>query len=271
MRRRGPGPSGLWSRRLKPLLLVPAIDLRDGKVVRLLRGSFSDATRYPQDPVETARRFQGEGARWIHIVDLDAAEGKGRDNGSLIARIRQAVACRMQVGGGVRTADHAGRLLALGVDRLVLGTVLVKSPEEVESWVPLLGPRFAAGIDATDGSVRVAGWAEDAGRKDTEIAAVVRRLGMRWLIYTNIRRDGTLEGPDIPRTNAAARAAALPTILSGGIGSEADVQRVAELGDPLVAGVILGKALYEKKVDLETLVSRYPQGAGSPWDSPGER
>jgi phosphoribosylformimino-5-aminoimidazole carboxamide ribotide isomerase len=239
--------------------------------VRLLRGSFSDATRYPQDPVETARRFQGEGARWIHIVDLDAAEGKGRDNLSLIARIRQAVACRVQVGGGVRTAEQAGRLLALGVDRLVLGTILVKSPGQVESWVSLFGPRFAAGIDATDGRVRVAGWAEDAGREDTEIAAGVGRLGVRWLIYTNISRDGTMEGPDIPRTNAAARAAGLPTILSGGIGSESDVQRVAEHGDPLVAGVILGKVLYEKKVDLEKLVSRFPQEMDCPWDSPGEK
>jgi phosphoribosylformimino-5-aminoimidazole carboxamide ribotide isomerase len=256
---------------LKPLLLVPAIDLRDGKCVRLLRGSFSDATRYPEDPLETARRFQGEGARWIHIVDLDAAEGKGRDNGALIARIRQAITCRMQVGGGVRTAEQAGRLLALGVDRLVLGTILVKSPGEIESWVARFGARFAAGIDATDGRVRVAGWAEDAGRMDTEIAAGVGRLGVRWLIYTNISRDGTLGGPDIPRTNAAARAAGLPTVVSGGIGSEGDVQQVAESGDPLVAGVILGKALYEKKVDLERLVSRFPQLTDGPWDPPAER
>jgi len=236
--------------------------------VRLLQGSFSETTQYSEDPVETARRFQGEGARWIHIVDLDAAEGKGRDNRPLIARIRNAVTCRLQVGGGVRTEEQAARLLALGVDRLVLGTILVKRPEEVRGWAARLGPRFAAGIDARDGSVRVAGWAEDAGRKDTEIAAGAAGLGMRWLVYTNISRDGTLAGPDIPRTNAAARAAALPTILSGGMGSESDVHHVAGQRDALVAGVILGKALYEKKVDLEKLVSRYPQGPDSPWDAP---
>ena len=252
------------------MLLVPAIDLRDGKCVRLLRGSFSDATPYPLDPVETARRFQGEGARWIHIVDLDAAEGKGRDNGPLIAKIRQAVACRVQVGGGVRTADQAARLLALGVDRLVLGTILARSPDDVEGWVSRFGSRFAAGIDARDGVVRVAGWTEDTGRKDTEMASRIGRLGVKWLIYTNISRDGTLEGPDIPRTNAAARAAGLPTILSGGIGSERDVEQVAALGDPLVAGVILGKVLYEAKVTLERLVSRFPQEHDSAWDPPGE-
>jgi phosphoribosylformimino-5-aminoimidazole carboxamide ribotide isomerase len=239
--------------------------------VRLLRGSFSNTTRYPQDPLETARRFEREGARWIHIVDLDAAEGKGRDNGPLIARIRQAVTCRMQVGGGVRTAAQAGSLLALGLDRLVLGTILVKSPRDVEGWVSRFGYRFVAGIDAEDGRVRVAGWTEDAGRDDTEVAAGVAALGMRWLIYTNISRDGTMGGPDVARTNAAARAAALPTIVSGGIGSEDDVARVAEHGDPLVTGVILGKALYEERVDLERLVSRFPQENDSPWDSPGAK
>jgi phosphoribosylformimino-5-aminoimidazole carboxamide ribotide isomerase len=221
--------------------------------------------------VETARRFQDEGARWIHIVDLDAAEGKGRDNGPLIARIRAAVTCRMQVGGGVRTAAQAESLLALGVDRIVLGTIIVKSPRDVEVLVSRFGRRFAAGIDAKDGRVRVAGWTEDAGRDDTEVAAGVAALGMRWLIYTNISRDGTLGGPDIPRTNAAARAAGLPTIVSGGIGSESDVELVAERGDPLVAGVILGKVLYEEKVSLSELVSRFPQENDSPWDPPGAK
>jgi len=177
------------------------------------------------------------------------------------------VTCRVQVGGGIRSAAQAQELLSRGVDRLVLGTILVKSPADVQGWVKRIGARFAAGIDARDGTVRVAGWTEDTGRADTEIAAGIGALGMRWLIYTNINRDGTLQGPDIPRTNAAARAAALPTILSGGIGSERDVERVAEQGDPLVAGVILGKVLYESRVDLGRLVSRFPQDHASAWDS----
>lgn len=234
--------------------------------MRLLRGSFSTTTSYSSDPVECARSFADKGARWIHIVDLDAAEGKGRDNLDVIARIRAAVPCLLQVGGGVRRADQAGRLFSLGVPRIVLGTILVKSPEDIAAWVTSYGPRFAAGVDAANGSVRVAGWTEDAGRRDTEVAAGLAVLGIRWLVYTNIERDGTLSGPDIARTNAAARAAGLPTILSGGIGSERDVEQVAEQKDPLVAGVILGKALYESRVDFAKLISRFPQGDDSSWD-----
>lgn len=235
--------------------------------MRLLRGSFSTAISYSSDPVACAQSFARDGARWIHIVDLDAAEGKGRDNLGVIGRIRAAIPCRLQVGGGVRRADQAARLLALGVQRIVLGTVLVKSPDDVAAWVRDYGPRFAAGVDATNGSVRVAGWTEEAGQRDTDVATGLAAVGIRWLVYTNIERDGTLSGPDIPRTNAAARAAGLPTILSGGIGSERDVEQVAEQKDPLVAGVILGKALYEGRVDLAKLISRFPQEEDSSWDS----
>ena len=249
------------------MLLLPAIDLRAGRCVRLLQGNFSDATAYSADPVETARGFEGDGARWIHVVDLDAAEGKGKDNLRVIERIRASLTCRLQVGGGVRTIEQARVLLAMGVDRLVLGTMVVRAPREVAQWTAGLGPRFAAGIDARDGSVRIAGWTEDAARADTDVAAGLGALGVRWLVYTNISRDGTLSGPDIERTNAAANAAGLPTILSGGIGSESDVDDVAGRKGRWVAGLILGKVLYESRVNLSALVKRYPQAAGSEWDS----
>ena len=254
------------------MLLVPAIDLRDGRCVRLLRGSFSSATHYPEDPVETARAFEQKGIRWIHIVDLDAAEGKGKDNLATVERVRHSVSCRLEVGGGVRSEEQAVRLFELGVDLIVLGTVLVRSPQTVAAWIGKLGPRFIGGVDARDGLVRVAGWTEDGGRKDTELAAGLPGLGIRGLIYTNISRDGTLEGPDVERTNAAARASGLPTLLSGGIGSRWDVSDAASRGDPLIAGIILGKALYESRLNLAELVKVYPQrsgsrGAGSPWDS----
>ena len=249
------------------MLLVPAIDLRAGRCVRLLQGSFSATTAYSSDPVETARGFQGNGVRWVHVVDLDAAEGRGADNLTVIERIRHALSCRLQVGGGVRSAEQARSLLAIGVDRLVLGTMVVREPDEVGRWTKLIGKRFAAGIDARDGRVRISGWTEDAARTDTEVAAGLGALGLRWLIYTNISRDGTLSGPDIERTNGAARAAGLPTILSGGIGSGRDVDEVAGKKDDLVAGIILGKALYESRVDLGVLVKRYPQTSPTAWDS----
>jgi phosphoribosylformimino-5-aminoimidazole carboxamide ribotide isomerase len=249
------------------VLLVPAIDLREGRCVRLLRGSFSDSTVYSADPVETARGFEGDGARWVHVVDLDAAEGKGADNLRVIERVRRALSCRLQVGGGVRSVEQARALLSLGVDKLVLGTMVVRSPGEVRRWTELLGQRFAAGIDARDGRVRISGWTEDAAHADTEVAAGLGALGVKWLVYTNISRDGTLSGPDIARTNGAARASGLPTMLSGGIGSESDVDDVFRKKESLVMGAILGKVLYESRVNLGALLKRYPQSAGSGWES----
>ena len=248
------------------MLLIPALDLRSGRCVRLLRGDFSRTTRYSDDPVATARGFADAGARWIHVVDLDAAQGKGSDNRSMIDAVRRAVTCRLEVGGGVRTEEQAARLLALGVDRIVLGTILARSADEVAGWVARLGPRFAAGIDAQDGVVKVAGWTEEAGRADTDFALDLARMGMRRFIYTNISRDGTLAGPDIPRTNAVAHAAGLPTILSGGIGSPDDIARVATERDTSVVGVILGKALYEGRVDFGSLAKTYNQDAATDWD-----
>jgi phosphoribosylformimino-5-aminoimidazole carboxamide ribotide isomerase len=242
------------------MLLVPAIDVRNGRCVRLLRGDFGSATQYPDDPAETARRFADAGVRWIHVVDLDAAEGKGRDNRSTIDRIRRSVSCGLEVGGGVRSEEQAARLFDLGVELLVLGTVLVRSPQTVAAWVRRLGSRFIGGVDARDGTVRVAGWTEDGGRLDTDVAAELAGVGIRGLIYTNISRDGTLSGPDVERTNAVARASGLPTLISGGIGSAEDVEAAARRRDQLVAGVILGRALYESRLDLSALVKAYPQG-----------
>jgi phosphoribosylformimino-5-aminoimidazole carboxamide ribotide isomerase len=251
------------------VLLVPAIDLVDGRCVRLLRGSFDEATRYAADPVDTARAYTDAGARWLHVVDLDAAEGKGRDNRAVIARIRAAVGCRLQVGGGVRSEQDARQLLGIGVDRIILGTVLARAPREAAAWIARVGPCFAAAVDARGGRVKVAGWAADGGARDVEAAAGLTALGIRWLVYTSIDRDGTLAGPDIEGTNAVARASGLPTILSGGIGSQDDVLRAAEAADPLVAGIILGKALFEGRVDFAALTRRFPQAGPSPWDSPG--
>ncbi len=236
--------------------------------MRLLRGDFSRATRYSEDPVATARGFVDAGARWLHVIDLDAAEGKGADNRGVIERIRGAVACRIQAGGGVRDAAAADRLLDLGVDRVVIGTALVRRPREVAGWIRGREERFAAGIDATDGLVRVSGWTEDAGASDILVVGGLGTLGFRWLVYTNISRDGTLGGPDVKRTRGAARAAGLPTLLSGGVGSERDVDDVAAVSDPLVAGIILGRSVYESRVDLASLFRRHPQDQATRWDAP---
>jgi phosphoribosylformimino-5-aminoimidazole carboxamide ribotide isomerase len=242
----------------RPFLVVPAIDLRAGRCVRLVQGSFPSATVFPLDPAEQARRFADAGARMIHVVDLDAAEGKGRDNRAAIAAIRAAVPCALEVGGGVRSADDARALVELGAERIVVGTLLVRDPDAVAAWAERFGRRFVGGIDARAGRVRVSGWTQDGGIADTELAGRLAGLGVVALVYTNIAVDGTMAGPDVERTAEVARAAGLPTFLSGGIGGEADIERAAA-ADPLVVGAIVGRAMYEGKVDLARLLARFPQ------------
>jgi phosphoribosylformimino-5-aminoimidazole carboxamide ribotide isomerase len=242
----------------RPFLVVPAIDLRAGRCVRLVQGSFASATVFPVDPADQARRFVEAGVRMIHVVDLDAAEGKGLDNRAAISAIRAAVPCALEVGGGVRSDDDARRLVDLGVERIVVGSVLAGSPRTVGGWVDRFGRRFVAGIDARAGQVRVAGWTTDAGIVDTDLAGRLAELGIIGLVYTSIAVDGTMAGPDVGRTAEVARAARLPTILSGGIGCGADFEAAAG-ADPLVVGAIVGRAMYEGRVDLAALLARFPQ------------
>ena len=246
------------------MLIVPAIDLLGGRCVRLLRGSYASARVYGEDPVAVARELERAGALWIHVVDLDAARGGG-SNREVLRRIRDAVSCRLETGGGIRSAEDVRELLAAGMDRLVVGTVLVRSPELVSSWSAEAGGRLVAGIDAQDGEVRVSGWEQSGATRDVDLAASLLPRGLRGIVYTSIARDGTLEGPDIARTNAVA-ALGLPVLLSGGIGSAEDVERVHETRHPKVVGLITGKALYEGRLDLASLISRYQAEAdGSAW------
>ncbi len=239
------------------MLIIPAIDLLDGKCVRLLRGRYSSSRVYHERPADMAKQLEQAGAAWLHVVDLDAARGEP-DNRAAIEAIRRAVACRIEVGGGIRTASDVRRVTELGADRLILGTVLVSEPEAVAEWLERFGAaRFAAGIDAERGRVKVKGWKKDTHRKDQDMALGLALAGLQRLIYTSIGRDGTLAGPDIERTNLVAKAAGLPTLLSGGIGSEQHVDTVARRRHPLVRGIITGKAIYEGKIDLARVISRF--------------
>jgi phosphoribosylformimino-5-aminoimidazole carboxamide ribotide isomerase len=248
------------------MIILPAIDLLGGACVRLHQGGYESAKRYAGDPVEVAQAFARAGARWVHVVDLDAARGaaearSGGANRAAIRRIREALgAARLQVGGGVRAEKDLAELTEAGVDRLILGTVLVREPDLVAGWIGARrqgGPELWAGIDARDGRVRVSGWGEEGDLEDFELARRARELGLAGVVYTSIARDGTLAGPDIERTNRVAEACGLPVILSGGIGSEADVERVARERAENVVGLIVGKALYEGRVELAGLIRRY--------------
>lgn len=239
------------------MLVVPAIDLLGGRCVRLHQGDYSQAETYDLDPVEVARGFVAAGARRIHLVDLDAARTGAATNRPIIGAIRRAVDVTLEVGGGVRTDEDVQSLVDVGVDRLVVGTVLVKNPDAVARWTARFGKKLVAGIDARDGEVKVSGWEEGSSLLDTGLAARCRSLGLISIVYTNIARDGTLSGPDLARTVMVAEAARLPVVVSGGVASPDDFAAVRRLGHPLVAGVITGKALYKNRIDLAEVIQRY--------------
>lgn len=239
------------------MLVVPAIDLLGGRCVRLNQGDYAQAETYDLDPIEVARGFVTAGARRIHLVDLDAARTGSGVNRGVIGAIRRAVGVTVEVGGGIRTDDDVQALIDQGVDRLVVGTVLVKNPALVASWSARFGTKFVAGIDARDGEVKVSGWEEGSSLRDLDLAARCRSLGLISIVYTNIARDGMLAGPDLARTLEVAEAAGLPVILSGGIASMEDFEAIRQADHPLLAGVITGKALYKNRIDLAEVIRTY--------------
>ncbi|MCQ2604495.1 MAG: 1-(5-phosphoribosyl)-5-[(5-phosphoribosylamino)methylideneamino]imidazole-4-carboxamide isomerase [Spirochaetia bacterium] len=245
------------------MLIIPAIDMLDGKCVRLFKGDYEKVTVYSDDPAAMARSFVQAGAERIHLVDLDAARG-GKTNRDVIARIRKAVDAVLELGGGIRTEEDVRELSDIGIDRLILGTVFAKDPELGAAWTEKFGQKFIAGIDALNGEVKVAGWQKGSGMKDTELAVKAAEAGMCSIIYTNITRDGTLSGPDTARTVLIAKSAGIPVTVSGGISCEQDFADIT--ADPecagRIGGIITGKGFYEKKFDLTQVIARYQRNEG---------
>ncbi len=232
------------------MILYPAIDIKGGAAVRLVQGDMAQETRYDDHPEEAARRWAGEGASWLHVVDLDGAVAGEPRNLEAIERILAAVSVPVQVGGGVRTLDALGRLLDLGVRRVVLGTAALEQPEVVEEAAGRFPGRIALGLDARGGRVAVRGWRKTTGETAQDVARRFDALGLAALIYTDIEVDGTLRGPNIAATEALARAIRTPVIASGGIAGPEDLRRVKALEAVGVAGVIVGRALYTGNVRL---------------------
>ena len=233
------------------MTILPAIDLKEGRCVRLLQGRKEDETVYSDDPAAMARRWQDEGATYLHLVDLDGAfEGASR-NLAAVARIRESVTIPVELGGGLRSLGAVSRLLSLGLDRVILGTVAVREPDVVQAAVERFGPeRIVVGIDAKGGQVAVEGWAETTGVSAVGLALRMKGFGVRRVIYTDIATDGMLAGPNLSATRELAVATGMRVIASGGISSLDDLRRVAALEPSGVEGVIVGKALYEGRVDL---------------------
>ena len=228
--------------------VYPAIDLRQGRVVRLSQGDPDRETRYANQPLRVAQQWQGAGATWLHVVNLDGAFGEqGMENIAALADIT-TTDLRVQFGGGMRSIGSIRHALELGVERVVLGTVAVHNPALVAQALAEFGPDcITMGIDARDGLVNVRGWQEATQLKAVDLASQWADIGGKWLVFTDITRDGMGSGINVNATAALANATGLNVIASGGVGALADVVRVMEMD---LAGVIIGRALYEGRVDL---------------------
>lgn len=228
------------------MIVFPAIDLKEGKAVRLLQGRMEDSTVYAENPLEVAQRFLADGSQFLHVVDLDGAFAGKPVNDEVIRNIVEKVSLRVQVGGGIRTLDRIEELLQLGVERVILGTVAVRDPQLVAKAVKRYGERIVVGIDAKAGKVAVQGWAETTEMTAIELALKMKDVGVQRIIFTDISRDGMLQGPNIESTVQLAQESQLQIIASGGVSSLEDLQKLqtqAQKGVP-IEGAIVGKALY---------------------------
>lgn len=228
------------------MLVFPAIDLKEGKAVRLLQGRMEDSTVYAENPVEVAQRFLAEGSKYLHVVDLDGAFAGKPVNDGVIRKVVETVPLRVQVGGGVRSLERIDELLALGVNRVILGTVAVRDPQLVAEAVRRYGEQIIVGIDAKDGQVAVQGWAETTELTASELALRMKDVGVQRIIFTDISRDGMLQGPNIESTVQLAQVSQLKIIASGGVSRLEDLQKLqAEARNGVsIEGAIIGKALY---------------------------
>ncbi|HEY3096533.1 MAG TPA: 1-(5-phosphoribosyl)-5-[(5-phosphoribosylamino)methylideneamino]imidazole-4-carboxamide isomerase [Acidimicrobiia bacterium] len=230
-----------------PFDLYPSIDLRGGQCVRLRQGDFEAETVYDADPLQVARDFAAAGTRWIHVVDLDAARTGDPANLTIIETICATVPCRVQVGGGIRSAEVAGEFLAVGATRVVIGTSAIERPELVDELTTMHPGQVAVGLDARGREVAVRGWTQGTGVDLVERAHELETSGAAALIVTEIGRDGTMAGPALSQLRAVLEATALPLIASGGVGALSDLAALRQLraDGRSLAGAIVGRAIYE--------------------------
>lgn len=232
------------------LTLYPAIDLKDGACVRLRRGAMDDATIYNADPADQARHFAGVGFGWVHVVDLDGAFAGRSVNRDAVRAILAAVpALKVQVGGGIRDLAGVEHWLGLGAARVILGTAAVRNPALVRAACRAFPGRIAVGIDARGGRVATEGWAETTSLAAPDLAMMFEDAGVGAIIYTDIERDGMLAGLNIEATAALAASLTTPVIASGGLAGLADLARLREIAGQGIEGAILGRALYDGRID----------------------
>lgn len=244
----------------RPMQVIPAIDLLDGQCVRLHQGDYDQVTRFSDDPVAQALSWQRQGAERLHLVDLDGARSGQPLNDAVVKAITAALAIPVQLGGGVRTAERAEELLACGLERVILGTAALEQPELVEQLAARHPGRIVVGIDARDGKVATRGWLEASDLDATALARRLSALPIAAIISTDIATDGTLAGPNLVALRAMAEASAVPLIASGGIGCLEHLLSLLSLAPLGVEGVIVGRALYDGRVDLGEAIQAIGDG-----------
>ena len=234
--------------------LFPAIDLKGGRCVRLLQGRADQETVYSNDPVAMALDFQAQGAEYLHIVDLDGAFAGRPMHLDLLARMTAAIKIPVELGGGMRTDDDIRAALDAGVDRVILGTRAIEGADAIRRLAEAFGEKLVVGIDARDGRVQTRGWVETTDTLATELACAMAGQGVRTIIYTDTSRDGMLQGVNLAAMAAMCDACPCDIVASGGVTNADDIRNLVALKRPNLAGVIIGKALYEGRVNLPELL-----------------
>lgn len=240
--------------------VIPAIDLLEGRCVRLYQGDYSQSQVFDENPVAVAEQWVNQGATRLHVVDLDGAKAGKPMNLDAIAAIVQAVSVPVQVGGGLRDRTSVSQLLELGVQRVILGTIAVKQPQLAADLCGEFPGKIVVGIDARNGKVATDGWLETSSVAATDLAHQMAQLGAAAIIYTDIHRDGTLSGPNIPALRELAESIAIPVIASGGVSSLTDLLSLLGLEPLGVTGVIVGRALYTGDVALKEAIQAVGSG-----------
>jgi phosphoribosylformimino-5-aminoimidazole carboxamide ribotide isomerase len=233
------------------LIIYPAIDIKDGRCVRLMQGRFEDETVYGDDPVVMAEKWVSLGARWLHVVDLDGARTGISRNMQIISEIVTKSRIPVQMGGGIRTMEDIERVLKLGVKRVVLGTAAVENPALVKEVVEKYPENIAIGIDAANGKVAIKGWERISDLYAVDFAKKVKQLGARTIIYTDIAKDGMLKGPNINATSEMIRCTGMDIIAAGGVSTVQDLKNLKQIG---AAGAITGKAIYTGAINLKEAI-----------------
>ena len=236
------------------MIIIPAVDIKNGKCVRLFQGRFDSETVFSDDPAAMAKRWENEGAEIIHVIDLDGAVEKSPKNLNSIERIIESVEAYIQVGGGIRTAKTAKMYLDLGVKRVIIGTEAIKNPKFVKDACKAFPDQIVVGIDARDGLVAIEGWTETTRIKDVDLARRFEDCGVAAINFTDIHRDGMETGPNIEATRRIAEAVSIPVVASGGVSTIEDIKKLMPLEAVGVVGVITGRALYSGSLSLKAAI-----------------